>query len=37
VQHTMLLEAQQTNAAALEALLAEHAADWVDRPGLWHD
>ena len=36
VQHTMLLEAQQTNTAALDALLAEHAAAWVDRPGLWH-
>ena len=37
VQHSMLLEAQQTNSAAMEALLAEHASDWVDRTGLWHD
>jgi predicted DNA-binding mobile mystery protein A len=36
VQHTMLLEAQQTSRTAMEALLADHIAEWIDRPGLWH-
>jgi predicted DNA-binding mobile mystery protein A len=35
VQHTMLLEDQTPQQSALETLLADAAADWVDRPGLW--
>ncbi len=37
VQHTMLLEAQQTKTSVVEALLADEASTWVDRPGLWND
>jgi predicted DNA-binding mobile mystery protein A len=35
VQHTMLLEDQTPADSVLESLLADLAADWVDRPGLW--
>ena len=35
VQHTMLLEDQTPKRSVAERLLADAAADWVDRPGLW--
>ena len=35
VQHTMLLEDQTPTRSVAESLLADAAAGWVDRPGLW--
>jgi predicted DNA-binding mobile mystery protein A len=37
VRHTMMLEDQTPKESVVEALLADAAARWVDRPGLWND
>jgi predicted DNA-binding mobile mystery protein A len=36
VQHTMLLEDQTPKRSVADSLLADAAADWVDRPRLWN-
>ncbi len=36
VRHTMLLEDQSPSQSSVDGLLADAAAEWADKPGLWN-